>query len=252
MFPSGGRITNDNGTSTIRIGTAGWTIPQAGATRFPAGGSTLERYASVFTAVEINSTFRRSHQVKTFERWRDSVPDSFLFAVKIPKSITHVAKLVDCSAALEVFLTEASHLGPKLGPLLLQLPPKLAFDADVAGPFCKLLEADGRFTMVCEPRHASWFTAEVDEWLRERRIARVAADPAKHDGAAAPGGWRGLSYYRLHGSPRMYYSAYGAEVIERLRRELEADRAAEKWCIFDNTASGAAALNALELRSALK
>lgn len=236
----------------MRIGTAGWTIPRAVSTRFPIGGHALERYASVFNAVEINSTFHRSHQVKTFERWRDTVPDSFRFAVKIPKSITHVAKLVDCSALLDVFLDEASHLGPKLGPLLLQLPPKLAFDPDVAGAFCALLGDGTRFTVACEPRHASWFTDEADEWLRERRIARAASDPAKHDGAAAPGGWRGLSYYRLHGSPRMYYSSYGAEVIESMRLQLVSDEALERWCIFDNTAAGAAALNAFELQSVLQ
>jgi uncharacterized protein YecE (DUF72 family) len=205
----------------------------------------------VFDSVEINSTFHRSHRAKTFERWRDTVPDGFSFAVKIPKSITHVAKLVDCGAALGAFFAEVSHLGSKLGPLLLQLPPKLAFDPVVAGPFCALLGNGDRFSIACEPRHASWFTAEADEWLRERRIARVAADPARHDGAAVPGGWRGLSYYRLHGSPRMYYSAYDAEMLERLRHELEADTATQRWCMFDNTASGAAALNALELRSAL-
>lgn len=179
------------------------------------------------------------------------MPRDFLFAAKIPKSITHVAKLVDCSATLDTFLAEVSHLAPKLGPLLLQLPPKLAFDPDVAGPFCKLLDADGRFTVVCEPRHASWFTPDADAWLRERRIARVAADPAKHDGADVPGGWRGLSYYRLHGSPRMYYSAYGAERIELMREQLERDEAPQQWCMFDNTASGAAAADALELHAAL-
>jgi uncharacterized protein YecE (DUF72 family) len=235
----------------IRIGTAGWAIPAAVANRFPAEASALERYASVFNAVEINSTFHRSHQTKTFERWRDTVPGNFEFSVKIPKSITHVAKLVDCSAALDTFLVEASHLGPKLGPLLLQLPPSLAFDPDVAGPFCKLLDASGRFAIACEPRHASWFTTEADTWLSERRIARVAADPAKHDGAATPGGWRGLSYYRLHGSPRMYYSSYEAEQIESLRAQIDSDEAPQRWCIFDNTASGAAALNALELQSVL-
>ena len=234
------------------MGTAGWTIPRAVSTRFPAEGSSLERYASVFNAVEINSTFHRSHQGKTFERWRNAVPDGFTFAVKIPKTITHVAKLVDCSDALDAFLADVSHLGTKLGPLLLQLPPKLAFDPAIAGPFCTLLGASGRFRVVCEPRHATWFTSEADEWLRERRIARVAADPAKHDRAEAPGGWRGISYYRLHGSPRMYYSSYESEAIARSSQKLEADVAPERWCMFDNTASGAAAVNALELQAALE
>jgi uncharacterized protein YecE (DUF72 family) len=239
------------GARGIRIGTAGWAIPSAAGPRFPAEGSALERYANVFNAVEINSTFHRSHRTSTFERWRDAVPDTFTFSLKIPKAITHVAKLVDCGTALDAFLTEASHLGPKLGPLLLQLPPRFAFDPEIAGPFCALFDAAGQFTIACEPRHATWFTAEANDWLRERRIARVAADPARYDGAATPGGWRGLSYYRLHGSPRMYYSSYVGGFLARLRQELDADDAADRWCIFDNTASGAAALNALELQSAL-
>jgi uncharacterized protein YecE (DUF72 family) len=234
-------------TAKVRIGTAGWAIPAPVAAEFPADGSTLARYASVFNAVEINSTFRRSHRAKTYERWAGEVPPAFKFSVKTPKSVTHEARLMDSEASIDAFLNEVTHLGDKLGPLLLQLPPSLAFAPDVVDPVCRMLSRGGRFTIACEPRHASWFEPEVDRWLADRRIARVAADPARHPGAGEPGGWRGLSYYRLHGSPRMYYSSYGPEALAALQEQLEHDDADEKWCIFDNTASGAAASNALAL-----
>lgn len=233
-------MSHDRPETFLRIGTAGWAIPKPVAGEFPADGSALVRYSSVFDAVEINSTFRRSHQAKTYERWRDTVPPTFRFSVKTPQSLTHSARLVDCAAGVSSFLAEVSSLGPKLGPILFQLPPSLAFDANVVESFCKLLGQGARFTLGCEPRHASWFNAEVDEWLAERRIARVAADPALHPGAGEPGGWRGLSYYRLHGSPRVYYSSYDAAQIASLQERWEKDDANDKWCIFDNTASGVA------------
>ncbi|MEP7086223.1 MAG: DUF72 domain-containing protein [Gemmatimonadota bacterium] len=237
--------------ASIFIGTAGWAIPKPVAAAFPANESALARYSSVFTAVEINSTFRRSHQAKTYERWREIVPPVFRFAVKTPKLLTHDAQLVDCGSGIRSFLAEISVLGAKLGPILLQLPPSLAFDANIVGPFCEMLAQSDRFTIACEPRHASWFTRDVDAWLAERHIARVAADPVLHPGAGEPGGWRGLSYYRLHGSPRVYYSSYDARQIVSLRARLERDDAKEKWCIFDNTASGVATPNAIALNSSI-
>jgi uncharacterized protein YecE (DUF72 family) len=233
------------------IGTAAWAIPRASSHDFPAEGSGLSRYASVFNAAEINSTYRRSHQTKTYERWRDTVPERFRFSVKTPKALTHDARLRDCSEGVHAFLKEVSPLAPKLGPILLQLPPSFAFDATVVEPFCRMLARGEQFRIVCEPRHASWFNADVDRWLSDRRIARVAADPARHPGAAVPGGWRGLSYYRLHGSPRVYYSSYSDDELGALRSRLESDEAEERWCIFDNTASGAAAANALTLQRLL-
>ncbi|MEP7064552.1 MAG: DUF72 domain-containing protein [Gemmatimonadota bacterium] len=239
--------TSPNDRTTIRIGTAGWAISRPVAFKFPDGGSTLERYAKVLNALEINSTFRKSHRATTYERWASATPATFEFSVKTPKSVSHEARLADCDDAIEMFLDEVTHLGPKLRVLLLQLPPSFAFAPDLVEHVCRLLGRNGRFTVACEPRHASWFVPEVDGWLAERSVARVASDPARHPGAGEPGGWRGLSYYRLHGSPRMYYSSYDDDALTALRQQIERDAAEEKWCIFDNTASGAAASNALAL-----
>ena len=150
-------------------------------------------------------------------------------------------------------LDEAMMLGDALGPLLVQLPPSLRFDADVAGGFFAMLRSRFAGEVACEPRHATWFTAKADVLLRDALVARVAADPAVVPAAAEPGGWRGLAYHRLHGSPRMYYSSYPPESIHALDTRMREDVAdgREAWCIFDNTASGAATANALELAAAL-
>ena len=238
--------------SSVRIGTAGWSIARAAADRFPTEGSGLERYAAVFNAAEINSSFHRPHRASTWERWRDSVPADFRFAVKVPKWITHEARLVDCDEALAAFVGEAGALGDKLAVLLVQLPPKLEFDPAVAGRFFATLAALSPAAIACEPRHASWFTDDADALLMQAKVARVAADPARHEGAGVPGGWRGLSYWRLHGSPVLYRSSYAdriASYAEALREDLAAGR--EAWCVFDNTASSAATGDALALKDAL-
>lgn len=238
-----------NGTARgagFRIGTAGWAIPRALAGRFPEAGSALVRYAARFTAAEINSSFHRPHRPGTYAAWAASVPHDFRFAVKVPKAITHERRLVDADAATERFVEEARHLGPKLGPLLVQLPPSLAFDAGVAASFFRHLRRLHPGSVVCEPRHPSWFDDSADALLRDLGIARVAADPARVPQAREPGGWQGLAYIRLHGSPRMYYSGYEADVLSDLADRLRGSEI-ETWCMFDNTASGAACGNALAL-----
>ncbi len=229
-----------------RIGTAGWSIPRPHAAAFPASGSHLERYAQRFNAVEINSSFYRPHRRSTYERWAATVPETFAFAVKAPRAITHEARLVRAGAVLDRFLGEAGGLGDRLGPLLFQLPPSFAFDARAARTFVKMLRARHGGPVAWEPRHPTWFAPRADDLLAEYRVARVAADPAVVPAAAEPGEWDGLRYLRLHGAPRIYYSDYGADDIARYARRMTA----HTWCIFDNTALGAATGNALALSEA--
>jgi uncharacterized protein YecE (DUF72 family) len=237
---------------TIKIGTAGWTIPRDLADAFANEGSSLERYASRLPVVEINSSFHRSHRLSTWERWRQSVPPDFRFSVKVPKTITHEAKLCDCSKLLDAFVQEADALGDKLAVLLVQLPPKLQFDFKRATSFFEELKALSSARLVCEPRSSSWFTAEADAFLNNHEVARVAADPAICELAAVPGGWPGLSYWRLHGSPVLYRSSYTAR-MPLLAKEIRglAEETADAWVIFDNTASSAAMSDALALSEAL-
>jgi uncharacterized protein YecE (DUF72 family) len=234
-----------------RIGTAGWAIPRAEAEHFPTEGTGLPRYAARFDAIEINSTFYRSHRATTYARWVALTPEDFRFAVKLPRAITHEARLVDTSSPLATFCAEAAQLGAKLGPLLVQLPPSLAFGPAVAGAFLAALRDVWPGPIVCEPRHPTWFEAEPDALLCAFQVARAAADPARHPAAGEPGGWRGLSYWRLHGSPRMYYSRYEDHALRDLAAAIGA-APAEAWCIFDNTTSGAAAGDALRLAAMLK
>ena len=226
----------------IHIGIAGWSIRREHADLFGTGESHLARYATRFNMVEINSSFYRPHRPATYAKWAASVPRDFRFAVKMPRSITHGKRLRDAGGELKRFANEAGALGEKLGPVLIQLPPSLAFDAKSARIFFTACRAAFAGLLACEPRHASWFTEEADKMLAEFRIARVAADPALVPAAAAPGGWHGFAYWRLHGSPRMYYSAYEPAVLKTLVGRLAGDA----WCIFDNTAEGAATDNALE------
>ena len=235
--------------STLRIGCAGWTLPKAVQPAFPTGGTHLQRYASRFPAVEINSSFHRPHRPATYARGAASVPEDFRFAVKAPKAITHERRLADAEDLIGPFLAQIAALGEKLGCVLVQLPPSLDLDVATAESFLVFLRDRHAGAVALEPRHPSWFTAESAELLEKHRIARVAADPAQAPAGGEPGGWPGTVYYRLHGSPRVYYSAYDEGYLRALAVRLgeAAAGADDVWCIFDNTVLGAAASNALTL-----
>jgi uncharacterized protein YecE (DUF72 family) len=236
----------------ILIGTAGWSIPRASAHRFAASGTHLQRYSSTLRCVEINSCFYRSHARATYAGWAAEARPAFQFAVKLPRTITHEQELRRARVPLERFLEETGGLGEKRGPILIQLPPAFAFDARVAGRFFDCFRERYGGLVVCEPRHPTWFAAAAERLLDNHQVARVAADPARGLGDGTPGGWRGISYFRLHGSPRTYWSRYDTASIERLARELLATSAwGDVWCVFDNTAAGAAIENALELQTVL-
>lgn len=202
--------------------------------------------------MEINSSFYKFHKPSTYARWALEVPDHFQFSIKVPKQISHVAKLTDPSG-LDVFLEAPTALGEKLGPLLVQLPPSLMFDGTVAKGFFSALRRRFSASVVCEPRHESWFQPEADQLMKTYHIARAAVDPSPTPQGSEPGGWNGVVYYRLHGSPQKYYSPYSDEFLKDLAGKLTVDsHATPMWVIFDNTASGAATLNALKLLEQVK
>ena len=234
----------------VYIGSAGWNIPRLHRERFASDGSQLQRYASRLHAAEINSSFYRPHSVATYERWAASVPSSFRFAVKIPKLITHDRALGRARDPLTRFLGEIAGLGSTLGPLLVQLPPSFAFEPRRVGRFFNLLRSLHEGPVVCEPRHVTWTSLSAARVLESFKVARVAADPPRAAGLAAPGAWSGLVYYRWHGSPRPYFSPYDAAALDHLAAAIRA-LSVDAWCIFDNTGSGSAAGNALDLTSRL-
>lgn len=241
----------------LRIGCAGFSVPRAHWDRSGAVGSHLERTARLFNCVEINTSFYRHHQRTTYERWAASVPTDFRFAVKLMRTMTHERHLQDCADELEQFFSEVNGLGQNLGPILVQLPPRAAFDRRVASSFFASLRRHTQGPVVCEPRHASWFSDDATEVLMQFDIARCAVDPAPIPSAERPGGAATLLYYRLHGSPKMYLSPYAPAQLSQLASEFQQASAAlsphqEIWCIFDNTMVGHATTDALFLAGAVK
>jgi len=233
----------------IFIGCAGWSLRKQHFAAFPESGSHLERYAARFNCVEINSSFYRSHRNSTYQRWAEATPAEFRFAVKLPKVMTHVNRLAGCRDAIAQFSAEVGGLGCKLGAVLVQLPPSLPLEAEQHVEFFKQLAESVCCSIVIEPRHASWFDDGVDSLLAGG-VGRVAADPPVVPTASEPISANGLVYYRWHGSPRVYYSSYDDLSLVALAQRLvsEANASRDVWCIFDNTAEGAATINAASMR----
>jgi uncharacterized protein YecE (DUF72 family) len=236
----------------IRIGTAGWSIPQSQRATFPGEGTHLSRYARMLPCVEINSSFYRPHRPEVYRKWATQTPRTFRFSVKLPRQITHDARLRGIRSALVEFLSQACGLGRRLGPLLVQLPPSLEYESRIANRFFALMRERHAGEIVCEPRHPSWFTDAAESLLVRFRVARVAADPALLAAAARPAGHAAVAYFRLHGSPRMYWSNYEPERLAAWTRMLrQCEVRSDVWCIFDNTAGNSALNNALAVNAAV-
>jgi uncharacterized protein YecE (DUF72 family) len=247
-----GQRTPMKNMADVRIGTAGWSIPRAAAIRFESGGTHLERYSRVLRCAEINSSFHRPHAAATYAKWREATPADFRFAVKVPRTMTHELKLRNVREPFATFLAQTDGLAEKRGPLLVQLPPSLPFETSVVTRFLQMVRKVYGGPMVCEARHATWFSPAVASLMDRYGVSRVAADPQPVPEAATPAGWPDLAYFRLHGSPRTYWSRYDENHIATLAAAVRSMAAAtEVWCVFDNTASGAAIENAWELRERL-
>lgn len=242
---------NSEMPTAVKIATAGWSTPRALA-HYQGAGNGLQKYAAVWAATEINSTFYRRHRRTTFERGRDSVPESFLFSVKMPRSITHEAALASPRRALEEFFEDIEPLGAKLGPVLVQLPASVHFEVRRVRAFFRLVRGVYAGAVACEPRHASWYTERATAVLLDHDVARVAADPPRPDAAALPGGVPSFRYVRWHGSPVVYRSSYSNERLAALVEFVVTQpRGTNIWCVFDNTAMGAAFGDALRFRDLL-
>jgi uncharacterized protein YecE (DUF72 family) len=176
----------------------------------------------------------------------------FRFSVKLPRTITHDLQLQDAREPFTTFLAQTGGLAEKRGPILVQLAPSLVFDASVVVPFMQLVRDTYGGPMVWEPRHATWYSPRVGALLKRFGMSRVAADPPPVPQATRPGGWPRGAYFRLHGSPRKYWSRYEERFIATLAATVRGNSTAEEvWCVFDNTANGAAIENAWDLHERL-
>lgn len=236
----------------ILVGCAGWAIPRQHRHLMEARDSALASYATRFSIVEINSSFYRSHRVETYARWSASVPGHFRFSVKIPKLISHELALRGCGSALNAFVNEISGLEDKLGRVLLQLPPSQRFDMRSASAFFRMWHRRSDVPLVCEPRHASWFSPAAEELFHRHGVSRVSADPRPVDTADTSRYTARWPYWRLHGAPRMYYSPYSEESLREFAEAAAAFRTPSPWIIFDNTAHSFAVANAARLQDLLR
>lgn len=233
------------------VGTAAWNIPKTFAHLFHKGDEPvfpiLKRYSNILNAVEINSTFYKDHQAKTFERWAQTVPQNFRFSVKLSKQFTHVQKLQISNTEVCSSISTIKSLGNKLGVLLIQLPPKLEFNHDVSTRFFDIIRSCYDGHVVLEPRHVTWVDSTALQLLNDFGISKVCADPERCPIDTSIHEWKNIKYYRLHGSPDIYKSTYEAHYIESVSQEIRS-RKVETWCIFDNTTFGWATENAIALQ----
>lgn len=247
MGKRGHNSPNEKGRSgalMMYIGTAAWTIPNVEARSFPMEGSHLERYSEVFNAVEINSSFYKDHMPKSYQKWALMTPDDFRFSVKLNQRFTHKCDLKINAVDLLNNLGAISLLEEKWRVLLLQFPSMQRFYPDRMENFYKIIRSQFHGMVAMEARNLTWIERESIELMKEFNILKVTADPEK-----CPGERVGNSrYYRLHGRPEIYRSAYSESYLDNLYHEI-AVLDDEVWCIFDNTTFGYATTNALELKN---
>ncbi|MEI6947023.1 DUF72 domain-containing protein [Paraflavisolibacter sp. H34] len=202
----------------------------------------FEYYCNHFNTLEINNTFYRFPQLKTLQGWYEKSPAPFIFSVKVPRLITHQHQFENTEETLhEFYLLLQDGLKEKLGPVLFQLPPQMAYAPALLDTITSQLHAS--FANVIEFRHISWWRPEVQQELQRRGIAFCGVSfPGLPDEvmATAP-----LLYYRFHGVPRLYHSSYGDAYLKtRVEQAASQSEATRTFLYFNNTASAAALSNA--------
>jgi uncharacterized protein YecE (DUF72 family) len=226
----------------VLIGTSGWQYRHWRELFYPIGvpqRNWLEHYAERFETVESNNAFYRLPERSTFESWAQRTPPGFVWAVKMSRYLTHIKRLADPSEPVQRFLERAQGLGPKLGPVLLQLPPTLK--ADLARLDEVLLLLTPQVRVAVEFRHDTWFTAETRALLEQRGAALCLADrgskPVTPLWRTAPWG-----YVRWHQGRAAPEPCYGETALRSW-----AARVAELWsgeedvfCFFNNDPLGCA------------
>lgn len=207
----------------------------------------FEFYCKHFNTYEINGTFYKFPTLKTFQDWFNKSPDGFLFSVKAPKLITHVNKFIDCEVLLEDFYAKCNEgLQHKLACVLFQFPPSYHYDAEKLEYIISKL--DLKFRNVIEFRHESWWIPEVVNKLSDYKITFCSVSHPNLPETLfteLP-----LVYVRLHGKPEMFYSSYSTQELSNLKNSiLNQENIENAFIYFNNTASTAGILNALEMKN---
>jgi len=240
--------------SKFYVGTSGWSYRHWLGVFYPENlkpAKFLEFYVEHFDCVELNASFYRLPNEKTVENWAKRTPERFKFCLKLSRLITHQKRLAGAQEPLGTFFERFRLLkeAGKLGPVLVQLPPSLRFDREVAEGFFSLLNeyyGDHRFAL--EARHASWFVEEALHLLEEHGIAHVIADSGgrfpSYEAVTAD-----FVYLRFHGPGKLYASNYPDEMLEasagKITRWLK--EGLEVWAFFNNDVGGYAVRNAQRL-----
>lgn len=234
---------------TIRVGTSGWHYAHWKGTFYPEAmdsGDYLPYYAARFGTVEVNNTFYRLPETSTLAAWRDAVPDSFLFAVKASRYITHMKKLRDPEEPLANVLGRVAVLGDKLGPVLFQLPPNWGYNGERLARFLEALPEGHRYAF--EFRNASWFNEHAYDLLAARGAAFCIYDMPN---VTAPLHLTAdLVYVRMHGSTHRYGGGYSDEALSTWAGRIAAwaDEGRDVYCFFNNDMAGNAVRDARTLR----
>ncbi len=230
----------------IMVGTSGWQYADWRATFYPPGLAPrlwLEHYANQFATVEVNNAFYRLPERSTFEQWRQRTPVGFTIAVKMSRYLTHVCRLRDPAEPVARFLDRAGGLGPKLGPVLIQLPPTLT--ADPVALDAVLARFPPQVRVAVEPRHASWFTTDVAAVLHAHRAALCWSD---RGGRALTPQWQpaDFGYLRLHEGRATPHPRYGRRALATWLRRIQAaySAAQDVYVYFNNDRGGAAVADA--------
>lgn len=234
----------------VLVGTSGWQYDGWRGGFYPPGlpkRAWLPFFAERFPTVEVNNTFYMLPKPASFERWRDETPRRFVITVKASRYVTHIRRLRDCERPVETFWSRARLLGPKLGPVLFQLPPRFGVDVELLRGFLGVLPAGMRPAF--EFRDRSWERAEVYELLDAAGAAFVLADrPRARVPSVVTGGW---SYVRFHeGRPAV--ADYPREKLRRWAARIAASGAQETFVYFNNDPGGAAVRDAMTLTAMLR
>lgn len=231
---------------TIRIGTSGWQYRDWRGTfypqRMPVNGW-LEYYSAAFGTVEVNNTFYKLPDAHVFAGWRDRTPQDFIVTVKANRFLSHIRRLKDPSSVIDRMMEATKHLGPKLGPVLVQLPPNLQTDVAALAESIDAFPPD--IKLAFEFRHASWFTDETRRLMTEKGVALVWSD--RDEQHLAPtwdtAGW---GYVRFHSGTADPAPCYRRETLERRATELIETFGENKdvYVYFNNDPGGCAVTDA--------